>query len=44
MEVPKLGVESELWPPACATATAVQDLSCICTLPHSHSHTGSFTH
>ena len=27
MEVPRLGVESELWPPAYTTATATQDLS-----------------
>ena len=32
MEVPRLGVESELQPPAYATATATQDLSCICDL------------
>ena len=35
--VPRLGVESELQPPAytTATATAMQDLSCICDLYHS---------
>ena len=35
IEVPRLGVESELQLPACATATAVQDLSSICDLLHS---------
>ena len=30
MEAPRLGVESELWPPAYTTATAVQDPSCVC--------------
>ena len=32
MEVPKLGVGSELQLPAYATATATQDASCICDL------------
>ena len=35
MEVPRLGVESELQLSACATATAVQDLSLVCNLHHS---------
>ena len=37
MEVPRLGVESELLPPAYAraTATATQDLSHVCDLHHS---------
>ena len=35
MEVPKLGVESELKLPAYATATATWDLSCLCDLHHS---------
>ena len=35
MEVPRLGVESELQLPAYATATAMQDLSHICDLYHS---------
>ena len=35
VEVPRLGVESELQPPAYATATATRDLSCICDLHHS---------
>ena len=32
MEVPRLGVQSELQPPACATTTATWDPSCICEL------------
>ena len=35
MEVPRLGVESELQMPAYTTATATQDLSGICNLHHS---------
>ena len=37
MEVPRLGVESELWLPAYATAIARPDpeLSCVCDLHHS---------
>ena len=35
MEVPRLGVESELQLPAYATATATPDLSCVCNLHHS---------
>ena len=35
MEVPRLGVESELQRPAYTTATAMQDPSCICDLHHS---------
>ena len=35
MEVPALGVESELQLPACTTATATWDLSLICDLHHS---------
>ena len=35
MEVPSLGVESELPVPAYATATAMPGLSCICDLYHS---------
>ena len=34
MEVPRLGVKSELWPPTYAAATAAQDLSCVCNLCH----------
>ena len=35
MEFPRLGVESELQPPSCATAIATQDLSLVCDLHHS---------
>ena len=35
LEVPRLGVESELQLPAYTTATAMQEPSCICDLPHS---------
>ena len=35
MEVLRLGGESELEPPAYATAIATQDLSCVCDLHHS---------
>ena len=35
MEVPRLGVQSELQLPAYATATAIQDPSRICDLHHS---------
>ena len=35
MKVPRLGVKLELWLPAYTTATAMQDLSCICDLHHS---------
>ena len=34
MEVPRLGVLSELYLPAYATATAMPDPSCICSLHH----------
>ena len=34
MEVPKLGVELELQPPACARATAMRDQSHVCDLHH----------
>ena len=34
MEVPRLGVESELQLPACATATATGDPSRVCNLHH----------
>ena len=42
MEVPRLRVKSELQLPACATATAVQDLSCFCYLHHSSWQTWFF--
>ena len=35
MEVPRLGVESELQLLAYTTATATPDLSCVCDLHHS---------
>ena len=35
VEVPRLGVQSELQPPAYTTATATGDLSLICDLYHS---------
>ena len=35
MEVPKLGVQSELLPPAYTTATATRDPSTVCNLHHS---------
>ena len=35
MEVPRLGVESELQLPAYITATAMPDPSCVCDLHHS---------
>jgi len=35
MEVPRLGVKSELQLPAYTTATAMQDQNCICDLHHS---------
>ena len=37
-EVPRLEVKSELQLPAYATATATQDPSCVCNLPHSSWH------
>ena len=35
MEVLRLGVKSEMQLPAYTTATAMQDLSCVCDLHHS---------
>ena len=35
MDIPRLGVQLELWLLAYATATAVLDPSCICDLHHS---------
>ena len=34
MEIPRLGIKSELQPRPYATATATQDLSCDCNLHH----------
>ena len=44
MEVPRLGVESELQLLAHATATAVWDPSHVCDLHHIHSNAGFLTH
>ena len=35
MHIPKLGIESDLQALAYTTTTAMQDLSCICSLYHS---------
>ena len=35
MEVPRLGIQSELWPLAYARATAMPDPSHVCGLHHS---------
>ena len=40
MEVPRLGVQTEMKLSACVTATATQDLICICNLHNA----GSLTH
>ena len=44
MELPRLGVELELYMLTCATATATSDLSPICDLRHSHGNIGFLTH
>ena len=47
MEVPRLGVKSELQLPAYTTATATQDPSLGCvsvTYTTAHGNTGSLTH
>ena len=45
MEVPRLGVKSELKLPAYTTATAMQDLSCVsATYTTAHGNTESLTH
>ena len=44
MEVPRLGVESELQWPAYITATATPDLSRVWDPHHSHGNAGSPTH
>ena len=41
MEVPRLGAKSKLQRPAYTTAAAMQDLSYICDLSHSHSNVRS---
>ena len=43
MEVSRLGVESELWPPAYATATAMSDRGHICDLARVCGNSGSLT-
>ena len=40
MEVPRIGVQSELQLPAYVTATATQDPSCVCDLHHSSQQCG----
>ena len=44
MDVPRLGVESELQLPAYTTASAAPDPSHVCGLYHSHSDTRSKPH
>ena len=44
MEVPRLGIKSELQLLAYATATAIWDLRCIWDLTTAHSNTRSLTH
>ena len=44
MEVPRLGVESELQPLAYTTATGMPDPSLICNLPTTHGNARSLTH
>ena len=44
MEVPRLGVKSELQLLAYTTATATPDLSCTCNLHHNQGDAGSLTH
>ena len=43
MQVPRLNVELQLQLPACATATAMPDLSCICNYTTAHGNAGSLT-
>ena len=44
VEVPRLGVKSELQLPASATATATLDPSLVCSVHHSSQQCGSLTH
>ena len=44
MEVPRLGVESEMQLPAYTTTTATWDLSHVCDYTTAHGHAGSLTH
>ena len=42
MEIPRLGVKSEVWPPAYTSTTAMPDPSRVYTT--AHHNTGSLTH
>ena len=44
MEIPRLGIKSELQLPAYATATAMPDLSCVFDYSTAHSNARSLTH
>ena len=44
MEVPRVGVKSELHLPAYITATATRDPSCVWTYTTAHGNEGSPTH
>ena len=44
MEVPRLGAEAGLQLSAYTTATAMPDLSCVCSLHYSHRNARSLTH
>ena len=44
MEVPRLGVESELYPPTYTTATAMWDRAVSATYTTAHGNAGSLTH
>ena len=44
MKVPRRGVKLKLQLPAYTTATAMQDLGCVCNLHTAHGNTRSLTH
>ena len=44
MEVPRLGIQSELQLPAYSRAAVMPDLSCICNPNQAHNNAGSLTH
>ena len=44
VEVPRLGIQSELQLPAHTVATTTQVPSCVCTYTTAHINTGSLTH
>ena len=44
MEIPRLGVESELELPVYTTGAATQESGCDCDLYHSYGNTRSLTH